>query len=122
LPREHNKRFPETSARLVRESDILMGLLQSFVEAGLVDFTAVSESIEHFDNRRNPMAPAMNSLPARNPARRQRYDLLQTRAVTLARKQEYVAATRCFEVLTHPTLARIQLQSMPVSHDNSGYY
>lgn len=44
-----------------------------------------------------PLPSARNSIARRQP----RYDLLRTRAVTLARKQDFVAASRCFEAYLH---------------------
>lgn len=63
----------------------------------LPEFSALGELLEHFVSFRR-MASKHQPLPSRNNiSRPSKYEGLKRRAVTLARKQDFVGASRCFE-------------------------
>jgi hypothetical protein len=76
-----------------------MNILQLLADIQFPQFI-ILQQLSDYSKHRLRMGPTQPLTPRNLTRTRQpRYDLLQRRAVTLARKQDFVAASRCFEAL-----------------------
>jgi Tetratricopeptide repeat len=95
------RHLPPQFKRCVLDSynQVHMNILKLLADIPYPEFSVLQQLSEYLKHRLR-MGPTQPLTP-RNLARTRqpRYDLLQRRAVALARKQDFVAASRCFEAL-----------------------